>query len=99
MPWRSSAIHAFGPMPGNCRMSRCWGLWRFRPGRSAWAAIKRYDPQAYDDEIPPHQLTLSRYYMARYPVTVAQFRAFVEASGYRLADGDSLQGLPNHPVT
>jgi formylglycine-generating enzyme required for sulfatase activity len=36
--------------------------------------------------------------MARYPVTVAQFRAFVEASGYQPQDGDGLRGLPNHPV-
>ncbi len=38
------------------------------------------------------------YWLARYPVTVAQFRAFVEASGYQPYDADSLGGLPNHPV-
>jgi formylglycine-generating enzyme required for sulfatase activity len=31
-------------------------------------------------------------------VTVAQFRAFVEDSGYQPEDEDSLQGLLNHPV-
>ena len=36
--------------------------------------------------------------MARYPVTVAQFRAFVESSGYRPKDPDSLGGIDNHPV-
>ncbi len=41
---------------------------------------------------------LPRYYIARYPVTVAQFRAFVEDSGYQPEDKESLQGLPNHPV-
>ena len=56
------------------------------------------DRLAYDDEKPRHRVTLPRYYIARYPVTVAQFRAFVEASGHRPADERSLEGLPTHPV-
>jgi formylglycine-generating enzyme required for sulfatase activity len=59
---------------------------------------KRRDQMAFDDEEPQHQITLPRYYMARYPVTVAQFRAFVEASGHEPEDEDSLRGLPSHPV-
>jgi formylglycine-generating enzyme required for sulfatase activity len=41
---------------------------------------------------------LSPYYIARYPVTVAQFRAFVEDSGFQPGDADSLRGVDNHPV-
>jgi len=36
--------------------------------------------------------------MARYPVTTAQYRTFVEQSGYQTQDKDSLDGTPNHPV-
>ena len=36
--------------------------------------------------------------MARWPITLAQFRAFVEQSGYRPADPDCLRGIDNHPV-
>jgi len=59
---------------------------------------KKKDPQAYDDEQPQHEVDLGEYYIARYPVTVAQFKAFVEASKYKPGDPDSLRGLPNHPV-
>jgi formylglycine-generating enzyme required for sulfatase activity len=59
---------------------------------------KERDPLAEDDETPQHQLVLPCYYIARYPVTVAQFRAFVEESGYQPEDEDSLQGIANHPV-
>lgn len=56
------------------------------------------DPLAFKDEMPQRKITLPRYYIARYPVTVAQFRAFVEESGHQPEDEDSLRGLPNHPV-
>ena len=59
---------------------------------------KAHDPEAYDNELPQHEVTLQRYFIGRYPVTVAQFRAFVEDSGHRPVDDASLEGLPNHPV-
>ncbi|MBI5294612.1 MAG: SUMF1/EgtB/PvdO family nonheme iron enzyme [Chloroflexi bacterium] len=35
-----------------------------------------------DDEKPQHEVPLPDFWMARYPVTVAQFRAFTEATKY-----------------
>ena len=59
----------------------------------------RRDADAYDDEQPQHTVNLPyEYYMARYPVTVAQFEAFVQASGYKPGNEDWGRGLPNHPV-
>ena len=52
----------------------------------------------YEQETPQHEVTLPAYYVARYPVTVAQFRAFVEHSGHEPADEGSLLGVDNHPV-
>ena len=52
----------------------------------------------YEREVPQHPVELPKFYMARYPVTVAQFRAFVKTSGYEPRDKDSLQGRLNHPV-
>jgi formylglycine-generating enzyme required for sulfatase activity len=56
------------------------------------------EQERYEREIPQHEVNLPTYYVARYPVTVAQFRAFVEESGYEPKDPDSLRGVSNHPV-
>ena len=45
-----------------------------------------------------HTLPLPEFWINRYPVTVAQFRSFVESSGQRPGDEDSLRGINNHPV-
>src|SRR6185436_15050261 len=62
--------------------------------------IKQFggDKDDYADEVEQHEIDLPEFYIARYPVTVAQFRAFVQATGYSLKDQDSLRGLLNHPV-
>jgi formylglycine-generating enzyme required for sulfatase activity len=57
------------------------------------------DLHADQREFPQHSVTLPGYWIGRYPVTVAQFRAFVQASGYQPADAGSLVGPDDHPVT
>ena len=47
---------------------------------------------------PQHKVTLPAYYIARYPVTVVQFRTFVEASGYAWEGRNHPQGAAHHPV-
>jgi formylglycine-generating enzyme required for sulfatase activity len=59
---------------------------------------KERDSEAFDDEMPQHKVHLPRYFIGRYPVTVAQFRAFVEDSGYRPGEERCLWGVLNHPV-
>jgi formylglycine-generating enzyme required for sulfatase activity len=51
-----------------------------------------------DFEMPQHEITLPRYYIARYPVTVEQYRAFVHESGYKPTGEEWLCGLSNYPV-
>jgi formylglycine-generating enzyme required for sulfatase activity len=53
---------------------------------------------AFDDETPRHELTLPPYLIGRFPVTVAQFRAFVEDRGQTSEQPESLRGPGNHPV-
>ena len=69
------------------------------PAGPFWLGAPEEDELAYGNEKPLHQVDLPYdYWLARYPVTVAQYRAFVQASGYQTTDEDSLEGLANHPV-
>lgn len=60
------------------------------------------DPMAFENERWSEArrqgiVDLPTYYISRYEVTVAQFRAFVEATGYKI-DPMSIQGTLDHPV-
>ncbi|MCP4543638.1 MAG: SUMF1/EgtB/PvdO family nonheme iron enzyme [Chloroflexi bacterium] len=51
-------------------------------GKFLMGSNKQQDDMAYGNEQPQHPVELSAYYIARYPVTVAQFDAFVGDGGY-----------------
>jgi formylglycine-generating enzyme required for sulfatase activity len=53
----------------------------------------------FADESPQHRLELPGFSIARYPTTVAQFKAFVAAANYDPTNPLCLRGVPNHPVT
>lgn len=55
--------------------------------------------QWYKREIPQHELWLPTFYIARYPVTTAQFRAFIENSGFQPEIPEGLNGFSNHPLS
>jgi formylglycine-generating enzyme required for sulfatase activity len=55
------------------------------------------DQEAFEDEKPCDEVILPEFYMARYPVTVAQFRQFIDDSAYRF-DRWARNTVPNHPV-
>ena len=58
---------------------------------------KSKNAEAYDNELPQHSITLPGYWIGQFPVTVAQWKAFVKESGYK-SDDVSLQDPDNHPV-
>jgi formylglycine-generating enzyme required for sulfatase activity len=60
------------------------------------------DVDAYGDERPQHTVYLADYYIARGPVTNAQYAIFVEATGHNWPGhregGESPKGKEDHPV-
>jgi formylglycine-generating enzyme required for sulfatase activity len=64
-----------------------------------WMGSPDEDELALDSEKPLHRIDLNDgYWIGQYPVTVAQFQTFVEATGHQVAIEDSLRDLPNRPV-
>ena len=55
--------------------------------------------QQFSAEFDEHEVDLPRYYVARYPVTVAQFKAFVDETAFEPGRPECLRALPNYPVT
>jgi sulfatase modifying factor 1 len=83
-------------------------------GEFLMGSDKGKDKNAHDDELPQHKVYLPSYRMARVPVTVAQFRQFIEATGYKTTAeeegsawnwaaprgaGSSVRHKSEHPVT
>ena len=64
-----------------------------------WMGSGDNDPMAEDTEKPLHQFDVPYgYWIGRYPVTVAQFKVFVEQSGYRGYKDDDLRDVLDAPV-
>jgi formylglycine-generating enzyme required for sulfatase activity len=101
----SSRASAFSQMPGEPLIS----IQPFEPEMiliSAGEFLMGSDPQqdeaAQDNEQPQHRLYLPDYYLAKTPVTKAQYRAFVLATGheapYGWTDRAPPSGEGDHPV-
>jgi len=68
-------------------------------GTFLMGSVKKKDHRAYDEELPQHEVNLPEFYVARSPVIVVQFRAFVESKKYD-AQGpwQRYSGADNEPV-
>ncbi len=56
------------------------------------------ESDAFKDEFPRSEVSIPEFSISKYPVTVAQFRAFVEDSGYEAGKGWE-NSADNSPVT
>lgn len=68
------------------------------PAGKFWMGKGANDEDGYDDETPARKYDLCyAYQLAKYPVTVGQFRQFVEATHF-IGDERTSQGVANAPV-
>jgi formylglycine-generating enzyme required for sulfatase activity len=56
------------------------------------------DRFADDSDKPQHTVYLSAFYIGKHPVTVAQYRSFVEGSQHKTSSEKSWKGIDSHPV-
>ncbi len=84
------------------------------PAGYFWMGSQDSDTDAYENEKPYHEVYLDAYRIGKYPVTVAQFRVFVDQTGHLTdpeescyehtwrtphGEGSDLRGKDQHPVT
>ncbi len=74
-------------------------------GEFLMGSDKQKDPQAYDNELQQFTFTLEEYAIGKYPLTVAEYALFVEAtyraapkSRWNILHWEDQQDLPDHPV-
>jgi formylglycine-generating enzyme required for sulfatase activity len=77
-------------------------LVRVPAGEFQMGSVMSRDRHAWGDEFPPHPVHVPEFHIGRYPVTNAQFQAFVWATGYlapfHWQKGTVPPGRSNHPV-
>ncbi|MDY6875415.1 MAG: SUMF1/EgtB/PvdO family nonheme iron enzyme [Chloroflexota bacterium] len=77
-------------------------LVRVPAGEFLMGGDKSKDKKAYDYEQPQHRLHVSEFYIGKYPVTNAQYAAFVRATKQQVPrhwkKGKIPSGKGNHPV-
>ncbi|MFL6464928.1 MAG: SUMF1/EgtB/PvdO family nonheme iron enzyme [Bryobacteraceae bacterium] len=85
-PVRLAAAEALG-QAGDPRLAR--ENWIRMEGGEFWMgaqntdpAGRNYDPEALGDETPVHRVFLREYEIAKYPVTVQEYKRFVDGEGY-----------------
>ncbi len=83
-----------------CELGRCeeLGLVKVPAGEFLMGSDKAKDGQADDHELPQHRLYLPVFYIAKFPSTVSDWRAYCQASGRKPEHPESLQSPENHPV-
>ncbi len=98
IPRRSAAAQALTTMSGI--------YWDKKYGEPEWVEIPAGEFWMGDDQdsraAPRHQVYLERFWIARTPITNAQYYLFVKETGYKVPqhweDGRPSRKLENHPV-
>lgn len=78
---------------------RLLGFVKIEEGKFLMGSDPDDDRYATKNEQPQHILHLPTYYISRYPVTVAQYRLFLEDSDHQSTTSEILENRDDHPVT
>jgi formylglycine-generating enzyme required for sulfatase activity len=70
----------------------------FLMGSDPSADTEAFDIERWSPGQAQGLVDVPAFYIGRYEVTVAQYRAFVRATGHRVVDAQALGGPPDHPV-
>jgi formylglycine-generating enzyme required for sulfatase activity len=88
---RYGAAVAYGIM-GDDRLAHPEATWVPIPGGSFWMGAqaesprsRNYDPDAAPWESPPAEIEVAPFAIRKFPITVSEYRAFIEADGYQRA--------------
>ena len=74
------------------------GFVRIEAGPFVMGSDLRASDISLPHERPQHSVELGEFYIGRYPVTVAQFNAFLRDSGYGVPDAAAVRDTANHPI-
>ncbi len=89
----------FDPKRWHLPAEKNWGFVMVPKGPFSMGSDKNRDPNAEKNEFPLHTVHLSPYAIGRYPVTVAQYRVFLEDSKMEPdEDWKKENQYDNHPV-
>jgi serine/threonine-protein kinase len=71
-------------------------------GRFIMGSDKKQDPEADDHELPQHVVTVGDFYIAKYPITNAEYARFVAETGHKPPEHWNGEAPPediaDHPV-
>ena len=103
---RTAAGDSLGHLDDSRFDPNCWylpsepmfGFIEIPAGPFLMGSDKKVDHDAFADEYPQHSVDLPPYFIARYPVTIGQFGAFVRDSGYSWQYISKNRSLMNRPV-
>ena len=79
---RSTVVPGPGTVEADADL-RQYNMVRVRGGTFTMGCTTEQGSDCESDEKPVHQVTVSDFYIGKYEVTVNEFKAFVEATGYR----------------
>ena len=103
-PWRLREEETISPGPETLTITSpiYLDLVRVPAGPFLMGSVAARDQHAQDDELPPHHVHTSEFYVGQYPVTNLQYQAFIRASEHEAPqywDAGEVPGArENHPA-